>query len=130
MATALANRLRRLEAIREAANRLMNRPQFQRDIFPRGQSGNRLRKSATPKFTATLFDLLNRLCRAASTTCAGHRAFDQANGVVAIGKRARRWNGIIGIADDLELPRRISPELRRRSLAESHRICLELCRSA
>ena len=35
MATALANRLRRLEAIREAANRLMNRPQFQRDIFPR-----------------------------------------------------------------------------------------------
>ena len=36
MATALANRLRRLEAIREAANRLMNRPQFQRDIFPRG----------------------------------------------------------------------------------------------
>jgi segregation and condensation protein A len=36
MATALANRLRRLEAIREAPNRLMNRPQFQRDIFPRG----------------------------------------------------------------------------------------------
>ena len=37
MATALANRLRRLEAIREAANRLMNRPQLQRDIFPRGE---------------------------------------------------------------------------------------------
>jgi len=36
MATALANRLRRLEAIREAANRLMNRPQFQRDIFRAG----------------------------------------------------------------------------------------------
>src|SRR6187397_38490 len=36
MATALANRLRRLEAIREPANRLMNRAQFQRDIFPRG----------------------------------------------------------------------------------------------
>src|SRR6266699_2602887 len=36
MATALANRLRRLEAIREASNRLMNRPQLQRDIFPRG----------------------------------------------------------------------------------------------
>jgi segregation and condensation protein A len=37
MATALANRLRRLESIREAANRLMNRPQLQRDIFPRGE---------------------------------------------------------------------------------------------
>src|SRR6266699_6918326 len=36
MATALANRLRRLEAIREASKRLMNRPQLQRDIFPRG----------------------------------------------------------------------------------------------
>jgi len=35
--TALANRLRRLEAIREAAQPLMNRPQFQRDISsPRG----------------------------------------------------------------------------------------------
>ncbi|MGY4333232.1 chromatin segregation and condensation protein Rec8/ScpA/Scc1 (kleisin family) [Bradyrhizobium sp. LB7.2] len=37
MATALANRLRRLEAIREAANRLMNRQQLLRDIFPRGE---------------------------------------------------------------------------------------------
>src|ERR1700748_1705856 len=36
MATALANRLRRLEAIREASNRLMNRPPLPRDIFPRG----------------------------------------------------------------------------------------------
>src|SRR3954466_10651300 len=36
MATALANRLRKLEAIREAANRLMNRPLFQRDVFARG----------------------------------------------------------------------------------------------
>src|ERR1700733_11401061 len=36
MATALANRLRRLEAIREASNRLMTRPQLNRDIFPRG----------------------------------------------------------------------------------------------
>src|SRR5260370_39686671 len=32
MATALANRLRRLEAIREGANRLINRPQLLRDI--------------------------------------------------------------------------------------------------
>ena len=36
MATALANRLRRLEAIREASNRLINRRQLGRDIFPRG----------------------------------------------------------------------------------------------
>jgi segregation and condensation protein A len=57
MATALANRLRRLEAIREAANRLMNRPQLQRDIFPRGNP-EEIAEIRRPKYTATLFDLL------------------------------------------------------------------------
>jgi hypothetical protein len=36
MALALANRLRRLEAIREFAMRMMERPQLNRDVFPRG----------------------------------------------------------------------------------------------
>jgi segregation and condensation protein A len=57
MATALANRLRRLEAIREAANRLMNRPQLQRDIFPRGEP-EAIAEIRHPKYTATLYDLL------------------------------------------------------------------------
>src|SRR2546423_3065975 len=57
MATALANRLRRLEAIREASNRLMNRPQLQRDIFPRGNP-EAIAEIKHAKFTATLFDLL------------------------------------------------------------------------
>jgi segregation and condensation protein A len=57
MATALANRLRRLEAIREAANRLMNRPQLQRDIFPRGNPES-IAEIRHPKYTATLYDLL------------------------------------------------------------------------
>jgi segregation and condensation protein A len=57
MATALANRLRHLEAIREAANRLMNRQQFQRDIFPRGNP-EAIAEIRHPRFTATLFDLL------------------------------------------------------------------------
>jgi segregation and condensation protein A len=57
MATALANRLRRLEAIREAANRLMNRPQLQRDIFPRGEP-EQIAEIRHPKYTATLYDLL------------------------------------------------------------------------
>jgi segregation and condensation protein A len=57
MATALANRLRRLEAIREAANRLMNRPQLQREVFPRGNPEH-IAEIRHPKYTATLFDLL------------------------------------------------------------------------
>jgi segregation and condensation protein A len=58
MAPALANRLRRLEAIREASNRLMTRPQLQREIFPRGQP-EAIAEIKRPKFTATLFDLLS-----------------------------------------------------------------------
>src|ERR1700710_1445727 len=58
MATALANRLRRLEAIREASNRLMTRPQLMRDIFPRGQPES-IAEIRHPRFTATLFDLLS-----------------------------------------------------------------------
>jgi segregation and condensation protein A len=57
MATALANRLRRLEAIREASNRLMNRPQLNRDIFPRGDP-EIIAEIRHTRFTATLFDLL------------------------------------------------------------------------
>jgi segregation and condensation protein A len=57
MATALANRLRRLEAIREAANRLMNRPQLQREVFPRGNP-EAIAQIRHPRYTATLFDLL------------------------------------------------------------------------
>jgi segregation and condensation protein A len=57
MATALANRLRRLEAIREASNRLMTRPQLQREIFARGQPES-IAEIRHPKYTATLYDLL------------------------------------------------------------------------
>ncbi|MBN8970161.1 MAG: segregation/condensation protein A [Rhizobiales bacterium] len=57
MATALANRLRRLEQIREAANRLMTRPQLKRDIFPRGLP-EAIAQIRHPKWNATLYDLL------------------------------------------------------------------------
>jgi segregation and condensation protein A len=58
MAAALAGRLRRLEAIREASNQLMGRPQLMRDIFPRGQP-EEIAEIKKPKFTATLYDLLS-----------------------------------------------------------------------
>src|ERR1700751_5280396 len=58
MASALANRLRRLEQIREASNRLMNRPQFQRDIFPRGNP-EQIAQIKHPQWNATLYDLLS-----------------------------------------------------------------------
>jgi segregation and condensation protein A len=57
MALALANRLRRLEAIREAAGKLMDRPQFGRDIFGRGDP-EPIAEIKRPEWTATLYDLL------------------------------------------------------------------------
>jgi segregation and condensation protein A len=57
MALALANRLRRLEAIREAAAKLMERPQFGRDIFGRGDP-EPIAEIKRPEWTATLYDLL------------------------------------------------------------------------
>lgn len=57
LANALATRLRRLEQIREASNRLMTRPQLRRDIFPRGQPET-IAQVKHARWTATLYDLL------------------------------------------------------------------------
>lgn len=57
MAEALALRLRHLEAIRTAADRLMARPQLGRDVFPRGRR-ERLAPVVRTEFKASLFDLL------------------------------------------------------------------------
>jgi segregation and condensation protein A len=58
MALALANRLRRLEMIREFATRLIDRPQLNRDIFARG-TPEPIAEIKRPEFTATLYDLLS-----------------------------------------------------------------------
>jgi segregation and condensation protein A len=58
MANALALRLKRLEAIREAAERLFGRPQLDRDIFSRGQP-EPIAHIKHPEWTATLYDLLS-----------------------------------------------------------------------
>jgi segregation and condensation protein A len=58
MATALANQLRRLEIIREAASRLVTRPQLGRDVFVRGQP-EAIAEIKHPQWTATLYDLLS-----------------------------------------------------------------------
>jgi segregation and condensation protein A len=57
MALALAYRLRRLEAFREVATRLMGRPQLNRDIFARG-APEPIAEIKQPEWSATLYDLL------------------------------------------------------------------------
>ncbi len=62
LATALALRLRRLEAIREAAKKLGERDRLGRDVFARGAPEPvRIRKE--PLWEATLYDLLSAYAR-------------------------------------------------------------------
>src|SRR5262245_23877839 len=57
MANALALRLRRLEAIRLAAEQMFARPQLDRDVFGRGQP-EQISHIKHPEWSATLYDLL------------------------------------------------------------------------
>ena len=58
MAAELALRLKRLEAIRGAAERLVARPQLERDVFRRG-APEPIVDVKRPEWTATLYDLLS-----------------------------------------------------------------------
>src|ERR1700754_3106719 len=58
MANALALRLKRLEAIRDAAEQLFGRPQLDREVFGRGQP-EPIAHIKHPEWSATLYDLLS-----------------------------------------------------------------------
>ncbi len=58
MAKALALRLRRLDAIREAGARLFERPQLGRDVFGRGDP-EPIAQIKRPQWSATLYDLIS-----------------------------------------------------------------------
>jgi len=58
MANALAQRLRRLEAIRQVAEQLISRPQLGREVFQRGLP-EPIEEIKRPEWSATLYDLLS-----------------------------------------------------------------------
>jgi segregation and condensation protein A len=61
LALLLSHRLRRLEAMRQAAGRLMARPRMGRDLFGRGMpEGIKVIRDST--YTATVYDLLRAYC--------------------------------------------------------------------
>ena len=62
LANALALRLQRLEAIRLAAKRLLERPQLGRDVFQRG-APEPIHEIKRPQWSATLYDLLTAYAR-------------------------------------------------------------------
>jgi segregation and condensation protein A len=74
MATALALRLKRLEAIREVAQRLFERAQLDRDVFRRGQP-EPIAHIKHPQWSATLYDLLSAYAQQRQRTALAHLRF-------------------------------------------------------
>jgi segregation and condensation protein A len=71
MAIALAMRLKRLEAIRDVAERLFGRPQLDRDVFVRGQP-EPIAHIKHPQWSATLYDLLSAYAQQRQKSALSH----------------------------------------------------------
>lgn len=71
LATVLAFRLRRLEAVRKAARKLFERDLLGRDVFARGAPEPVVVRSE-PQWNATLFDLLSAYARERRRTALSH----------------------------------------------------------
>jgi segregation and condensation protein A len=76
MALALAYRLRRLEAFREVATRLMGRPQLNRDVFARG-TPEPIAEIKQSEWSATLYDLLSAYATQRSRSALSRVRFKQ-----------------------------------------------------
>jgi segregation and condensation protein A len=76
LAAALAFRLQRLEAIRAAAEALVNRPRLGRDMFQRGRPEG-VEISRTPQWQASLHDLLSAYARQRQKHAASHMRLKQ-----------------------------------------------------
>src|SRR5213079_748139 len=74
MATALAMRLQRLEAIRVAAEQLNGRPQLGREVFGRG-APEPIADIKRPEWTATLYDLLSAYSQQRQKNALAHVRF-------------------------------------------------------
>jgi len=71
MAIALALRLKRLEAIRDVAERLFGRAQLDRDVFRRGQP-EPIAHIKHPQYSATLYDLLSAYAQQRQKSALAH----------------------------------------------------------
>ncbi len=132
LAAALAERLRRLEQIRTAAEKLVNRPRMGRDMFMRGApEGVSITKHST--YQASLFDLLTayssqRQKFALSRVTLKQRVvWSLAEARAAIERLAGHeieWN----VMDEILAGYFLTPELRRTVRASTFSASLELVR--
>ena len=132
LAAALAERLRKLEAIRAAAEKLVNRPRMGRDLFMRGApEGVTINKHS--QFQASLYDLLTayasqRQKHALSNVTLKQRVVwslaEAREAVERLAGHAIEWT----VMDDILAGFFASPEVRRTVRASSFASSLELVR--
>jgi segregation and condensation protein A len=132
MATALALRLKRLEAIREVAERLLGRPQLDRDVFRRGEP-EPIAHIKRPEWTATLYDLLSTYAQQRQRAALSHVRLAQRT-VWSLAEAREALERLIGQSpdwarlDEYLISFVVEPSLARTVFASSFASTLELVR--
>jgi segregation and condensation protein A len=132
MATALANRLRRLEAFRHVAEQLLVRPQLGRDIFARGQP-EPIAEIKHPQYSATLYDLLSAYAVQRQKSVLGHVRFAKRT-VWSLAEARAALERLLGQAadwsrlDEFLLAYMVEPALMPTVVASSFAASLEMVR--
>lgn len=132
MAAALALRLKRLEMIRAAAAKLMDRPQLGRDVFSRGDP-EPIAEIKRPEWSATLYDLLSAYATERQRHALAHVRIAKRK-VWSLVEARETLSRLIGEAADWTeldaflLACAIEPEMRATVFASSLAATLELVR--
>jgi segregation and condensation protein A len=132
MAMALAYRLRRLEAFREVATRLMGRPQLNRDIFARG-APEPIAEIKQPEWSATLYDLLTAYASQRQRSVLSRVRFKKRT-VWSLAEARAALERLIGMSsdwsrvDEFLISYVVEPALRATVMASSFASMLELVR--
>ncbi len=98
LAAHLAFQLERLQAMRDAAARLMGRDRLGRDFFARGQT-HEVTRTRTVKYTATLLDLMQGYARIRTRDDFRPFVMDR-DAVFTMEQALDRMRGLIGYAGD------------------------------
>jgi segregation and condensation protein A len=132
MANALAMRLKRLEAIRDAAQKLFDRPQLDRDVFARGQP-EPIAHIKHPQYTATLYDLLTAYAMQRQKTALSHVRMAK-RAVWSLAEAREALERLVGLANDWTrideylIAYIVEPSQRATVMASSFASVLELVR--
>jgi segregation and condensation protein A len=132
MATALAQRLRQLEAIRIAATKLFERPQLGRDTFDRGDP-EAIEEIRRPEWSATLYDLLSAYARERQKQVLSHVRFAKRT-VWSLVEARTSLERMIGLTTDWSrldqflIDYVVDPKMRASAMASSLAATLELIR--